>query len=261
MIVDCRVAELAATIGAVTRGLEAMSRETIFFVDRGPSGKLRLLRGAAVEFETERPGDLLVGLLCALDVEAERLRGGRIPFHAAVCARGRDAILAAGSSGAGKSTLAAALVARGLDYGSDDAVFVDEDGAVVPFARGIHLRPGARELVPDARGRFVELRYEIAKRPPLELLLPTAEATAAGPLRAAVLAFLDRRGAAVSVRPIATAEATARLFSHALSSDDPARGLSSARRVAEAASARVVVDGGRPREIAEALAELLSRRR
>jgi hypothetical protein len=84
----------------------------------------------------------------------ERSRAGRLLLHAsAVQAMGRAALFS-GPSGCGKSTIAAALVAAGLDYLTDDVVAIDGvDGAVVPYPKPIGLSPNvARDIlgaVPD----------------------------------------------------------------------------------------------------------------
>lgn len=67
-------------------------------------------------------------------------------LHAAAVSDRHGAIVLAGTNGAGKSTLAAALVARGYGYLSDDCVPIDGRGLVlpVPFALCRKDRSGPR---------------------------------------------------------------------------------------------------------------------
>ena len=63
-----------------------------------------------------------------------------VAIHAGVVARGTRAIAIPGRSGAGKSTLAAACVAAGFAYVSDEALCLDRDTAdVIPYPRPLML--------------------------------------------------------------------------------------------------------------------------
>jgi hypothetical protein len=88
-----------------------------------------------------------------------RLVGGLLPrlqrrgitlIHAgAVVHRGR-AIVIGGRSGQGKTTLVLGLIARGLGLLSDEfAVIGCQAGAIAPYRRGVHIRPGTPELIPQ----------------------------------------------------------------------------------------------------------------
>jgi hypothetical protein len=77
-------------------------------------------------------------------------RRGRYSLHAACLAReGRGALLA-GPTGSGKSTLTLALLRAGLDFVSDDVVFLTDGGDVLGF-------PDALGVTSDSAARFPEL--------------------------------------------------------------------------------------------------------
>jgi hypothetical protein len=76
----------------------------------------------------------------------------RLVLHAAgAAAEGRVVILPA-TANSGKSTLVAELVARGLDYLSDESLALDPTGEVVrPYPRSISLDPGSWPVLPHLR--------------------------------------------------------------------------------------------------------------
>lgn len=69
-----------------------------------------------------------------------RCRG--LAFHAGVVARGSSAVIVPAASGRGKSTLVAALLQRGLDYASDEALVVEwQSGEVRTYPKWLSLSP------------------------------------------------------------------------------------------------------------------------
>ena len=89
----------------------------------------------------------LLELICwAISREAIASVADRPVLHAAVLAGPAGAVAICGPSGSGKSTLAAAAALQGWTYLSDDMALIDGDD-VVPFARPIMLRDGARSLL------------------------------------------------------------------------------------------------------------------
>jgi hypothetical protein len=79
--------------------------------------------------------------------------------HAGVVARSGSGIAIPVDSMGGKSTLTAALVLRGFEYVSDEALCLESDGSVVPYAKPLGLSPwsmaalGLEDLdVPFPRG-------------------------------------------------------------------------------------------------------------
>jgi hypothetical protein len=71
-------------------------------------------------------------------------------IHAAALAYCGSALIVAGKSGQGKTTLALGLLRRGLSLLSDEFAIVDTDTPrILPYRRGLHIRPGTPELVPE----------------------------------------------------------------------------------------------------------------
>jgi HprK-related kinase A len=99
---------------------------------------------------------------------------GYLLLHAAVVARGTDALILPAPSGSGKSTLAAGLMAAGWRLLSDEFVVIDPSTAMIrPCLKTISLKEQAiplmrerlpRDLLPDV---YYTVRGEIA------LLRPT----------------------------------------------------------------------------------------
>ena len=77
-------------------------------------------------------------------------RQGLYPIHAACLASGGRGVLIAGPSGAGKTTAALALARTGLDYLSDDLVFLPANAATaLAFPDELGLASGVEELFPN----------------------------------------------------------------------------------------------------------------
>jgi hypothetical protein len=81
-------------------------------------------------------------------------RRGRFSLHAACLARGDEGVLLAGPTGSGKSTLTLALLRAGLQFVSDDVIFLER----VP-AGGVRVLgfPDAVGVTADTAARFPEL--------------------------------------------------------------------------------------------------------
>lgn len=106
-------------------------------------------------------------LLAVLDaIAAGLVRGldalGALGIHAgAVAVRGR-AIAIAGRSTAGKTTLVLELLRSGAQLLSDELALIAPDGrTVVPYARGLHVRPDTVALVPELGFLHDRRRHEI----------------------------------------------------------------------------------------------------
>lgn len=67
--------------------------------------------------------------------------------HAAVVASRTQTIAMPAETGRGKTTLAAALVAIGFSYVSDEALVLDNDGTVIPYPKPLGLSPWSRRTL------------------------------------------------------------------------------------------------------------------
>jgi hypothetical protein len=81
----------------------------------------------------------------------DRLAGrGVFAIHAASLVRDGRGIIICGRSRTGKTTLALALLASGFGLLSDEFALSDPDcRTILPYHRGVHIRPGTPELVPE----------------------------------------------------------------------------------------------------------------
>jgi hypothetical protein len=259
-IVDCRVESLRSRVAALARGINALdgSGAPRVRVEEGAGGRLRLTSGEAFVYETADEGDLLCSLELQLESEKERLLVGRTVFHAAVVTSESGALAVFGRTMAGKTTLVTALVELGFSYVTDDSAIVNEDGTISPYPRPLNLRSGASALLGTLGGRFERVDYTVERGSRVEYLVPTAAATASGPCRPSLVAFLERDRSELAIASISAAEATARILEHTLRADPPSESLRRGRRLVESAPSRAVIRGGDPRAIAAALRGLLT---
>ena len=111
-------------------------------------GAMVLHRGQRLLYDGPSAADaanLLLGDSC--HELADQSRGGLL-FHAAALARRGKGLILPGTIGAGKSTLAAWLLARGLNYLTDELVFVAPGaGGFQAFTRPLNLKPPARTIL------------------------------------------------------------------------------------------------------------------
>jgi hypothetical protein len=144
---------------------------------------------------------------------------GLIPLHAAGVGIDGHGILLMGDSGAGKSTLALHALTAGMDFLSEDSVFVDPDSLrATGIANFLHLQKDAQQWLngsahskalqeaPVIRRRSGVEKFELdLRRPPFAL--------AGSPLRTQAIVFLSGVPAADSrlAHRLSTAEASRRL--------------------------------------------------
>jgi hypothetical protein len=133
------------------------------------------------------------------------VHAGAVAFRGGVC-------LLPAPSGSGKTTLVAGLAAAGLKYFSDEVAVLDPThGLVLPFAKPLGVKAGARRVLarayPRLQGGLSPQRIDGRS---VWLLPPPAASVPAGPLpvRAIVLPRYVPRGRTV-LQPIAASEAFA----------------------------------------------------
>jgi hypothetical protein len=114
------------------------------------TGRLALYRGDTLLYSGESEAilaELLLSDTC--HYLAAHSRGGLL-FHAAGLAWGGQGLLLPAGIGGGKSTLAAWLVTKGLDYLTDELVFVPMGTeAMQAFTRPLNLKNPARAVLQD----------------------------------------------------------------------------------------------------------------
>jgi hypothetical protein len=134
--------------GHVPHAGAAAPHVTYRLLSGGASGGMVLYRGERLLYDGRSAADvanLLLGDTC--HELADQSRGGLL-FHAAALARRGKGLILPGMIGAGKSTLAAWLLARGLDYLTDELVFVPPGaGRFQAFTRPLNLKPPARTIL------------------------------------------------------------------------------------------------------------------
>lgn len=125
---------------------------------------------------------------------------GLIPLHAAcVGSRGRGVLLM-GESGAGKSTAALFSLLHGLEFLSEDSVFMTPDTLLATgVANFLHVRGDLLRLLPPAQASLVRSAAVIRRRSGVEKfevdLRRPAFRLAAAPLELAAVVFLSARTA------------------------------------------------------------------
>jgi hypothetical protein len=114
----------------------------------GPDGSFSVWADGVITAEYVSPGVALGNLVWLVNqgviLDPKRL----LLFHAAAVAAGDEGMLLPAPSGCGKSTLAAALVASGLSYLSDEAGALDlASGRLLAYPKPISLGSGAMAVL------------------------------------------------------------------------------------------------------------------
>jgi hypothetical protein len=111
------------------------------------SGSIAVYRDDAVLYQDPSTGGASAFLLEKLQDHLVQHCTNGILLHAAAVARGGRSLLLAGGTGSGKTTLATWLVRRGIDYLTDELVWVDANSTRLHgFARPLHLKTEAGDL-------------------------------------------------------------------------------------------------------------------
>ena len=142
-----------------------------------------------------------------------------VPLHAACVGVPRAGALLLGASGAGKSTLALASLAAGLDFLAEDSVLVNPRTlAATGVANFLHVRPDSLRFLADRtlarrlRGAPVIRRRSGVRKLEIDLRNGGLRLAAAPlPLRALVFLSAAPASGAALLKPLAGADAAARL--------------------------------------------------
>ena len=134
------------------------------------AGSYDLLDGTDVVRAGIDPSVAAATVMWHLNTIATRTSPHLILHAAAVAAPGGGVVVLAGASGAGKSTLAAACLAAGLQYLTDELVAIDlEAGLIVPYPKPLSLEHQplvpARSLGTVVDGRPATRRGRLPRLP------------------------------------------------------------------------------------------------
>jgi hypothetical protein len=199
----------------------------------GPAGELVIRRGAGELASADGAGMFLFHFEQDLVVELQKRRSDLYFLHAAVLEREGKAVLLVAESGGGKSTTAWGLLHHGFRYASDELAPVDlATGRVHGFPHALCLKADPPAPYPLPAG---VLRTARSRHVPVGLL-PSGLAPCPLPLEAIVFLRYRPDLERPAIRPMATAEAAARLYTQALNAlAHPADGLDAALQVVSGA--------------------------
>jgi hypothetical protein len=104
---------------------------------------------------THEVDDEDVAVVALLDLVTRQLHEGLaslgiLGIHAGAIELDGRAVFMSGPSGRGKSTLTLGLLRRGAGWLTDELTLIaPDDATILPFPRGLHVRPATLELVPE----------------------------------------------------------------------------------------------------------------
>jgi hypothetical protein len=189
---------------------------------------------------------------------------GLMPLHGACVGRDGRGLLLVGDSGAGKSTASLHCLLRGMDFLTEDSVFVTPDRLLATgVANFLHIRRDSLHSLPAASAAVIRRSPVIRRRSGVEkfevdLRRPEFR-LAASPLRVAAVVFIAPQPAphGVLLRRLRGHEAVARLQkSQPYAVSQP--GWTTFRKRIAAAPAFELRRGRHPAEAADALQGLLA---
>lgn len=136
--------------------------------------KLAVFQDYASMYESESDAELAEFLLGDVTVHlADKSHGGMV-FHAGALVWNGFGVLVPGSIGAGKTTMTTWLVSRGLDYLTDEMVWVPEGtNAIHGLTRPLNIKKPSRVVLQDVFD-FEKHAAEILSSDRIDLIPPTA---------------------------------------------------------------------------------------
>lgn len=177
-----------------------------FVLTGEPPGTVAIHHDGALAHASDSEADWaewLLGNVC--HHLARQIRGGLL-FHAAALAWQGRGLLLPGEMGAGKTTLAAWLMAQGLDYLTDELVWIPhQSNALQAFGRPLSIKSGAIPVLQD----YFELEpsARVLRGPAACLMLPPP---APGKREAKLSLMIFARyqpGGAFALQPLSKAQA------------------------------------------------------
>lgn len=203
--------------------------------------KLALYRDDTLVYEGNSDAilaELMMGEACRH--LAGHTRGGLL-FHAAGLAWRGKGLLLPGGIGAGKSTLAAWLTTKGLDYLTDELVFVPHGaGTMQALVRPLNLKSSSRAVLRD-HFDFEGHALHILSSPQADLISPAAFGSAGVPSELPLGLVIFPRylpGSDFVLRPLSKAQGGLALMECLVNARNlPDYGLAEVARLAQAALA------------------------
>jgi hypothetical protein len=148
---DSRTLELVEDTYGAFRSDEAGRGSYEVRVDRDPEGLVVSdSEGRSLSCTDETGAALAVIEAVVRHVTGLLAVRGVYAVHAASLVHNGRSLILCGRSMSGKTTLALALLARGFGLLSDEfALSAPDARTILPYRRGVHVRPGTPELVPE----------------------------------------------------------------------------------------------------------------
>jgi HprK-related kinase A len=146
-----------------------------------------------------------------------------LQIHAAAFARAGQGMIIAGRSGAGKSTLAAALLARGWEYRSDEFALIDRKTARLDaFPKALNIKAGAFELVEGlSLGLICQRKYVRALKGRLGFIAAPRRCEPYPPVPVRYVLFTRHTpGTEPRLRRISPARAVITLLGHTINAEE-----------------------------------------
>jgi len=151
----------------------APPRVTYRIIPGGQSERMALYRDDALIYAGDSEATLAELLLGDTCYHLAEQSGGGLLFHAAGLAWQGQGLLMPGGIGAGKTTLAAWLVAKGLDYLTDELVFVPHGADTMQaFTRPLNVKSPSRAALHN-HFDFERHAAHILSSPHADLIPPT----------------------------------------------------------------------------------------
>ena len=177
--------------------------------DRGPAflpSRWLVHRDGRLVNDASTPGQALDAVLTDLDdLVMQRVQATSLAVHAAAVERHGRVVLLPAASGSGKTTLAAAAVAAGARYVTDECVVIDRATMqVTPYPRPLCVKPGSADVVRSLLREPVEAVDDAHSWhvPPAAL----GEISVGGRLAAVIVPGFDAKATA-RLEPMSRAEA------------------------------------------------------
>jgi hypothetical protein len=174
--IRCEDPELAVLIDAAAAPARAVTPAADTLDVRRTAGLLAILCGEDLLFVSENPAEVRSEVFRHAILRAHPGRCWLGMLHAAVVGAGGSCILMSGASGSGKSTLAATLIARGLDFVTDDYAPLEQGSRQIwPVPFGLSVKAGSWDLLGRQFAQFATSRTVANRGRPTRYIWPSEQ--------------------------------------------------------------------------------------